>query len=84
MLGGDGANAVPKQELDRVLTQYHHGVTMRKEVAMMVRYTIRMSDELHEKIRWLAYQERRSQHEIMLEALERALKDVKVPEEGLK
>ena len=47
----------------------------------MVRYTIRMSDELHEKIRWLAYQEHRSQHDIMLEILEQALKGVKVPEE---
>ena len=54
---------------------------MRAEVTDMVRYTIRMSDELHEKIRWLAYQEHRSQHDIMLEILEQALKGVKVPEE---
>ena len=48
----------------------------------MVRYTIRMPDELHEKIRWLAYRERRSQHEIMLEVLEKALADIVVPEEA--
>ncbi len=47
----------------------------------MVRYTIRMPDELHEKLRWLAYKERRSQHDIMLEVLEKALAEVKVPEE---
>ncbi|HUV04777.1 MAG TPA: ribbon-helix-helix protein, CopG family [Armatimonadota bacterium] len=48
----------------------------------MVRYTIRMPDKLHEKIRRLAYQERRSQHEIMLEVLEKALAKVEVPEEA--
>jgi len=55
---------------------------MRPGVASMVRYTIRMPDELHEKIRWLAYRERRSQHEIMLEVLEKALADIVVPEEA--
>lgn len=46
----------------------------------MVRYTIRMSDELHEKLRWRAYKEHRSQHDIMLEILEKALVNVKLPE----
>ena len=50
----------------------------------MVRLTIRMPDELHEKLRWLSSQERRSQQVILLEALERALADVKVPKEERK
>lgn len=50
----------------------------------MVRLTIRLTEELHEKLRWLAFQSRRSQHEIMLEAIEAAVKDVKVPEETRK
>jgi predicted transcriptional regulator len=48
----------------------------------MVRYTVRMSDELHSKLHWLAFTERRSQHEIMLEALEEKLKGVKLPKEA--
>ena len=47
----------------------------------MKRITLRVSDELHEKVRWLAYSQRRSQHEIMLEILEDALKKVKVGRE---
>ena len=38
--------------------------------------------ELHEKLRWLAFKERRSQHAIMLEALEKALQGVKLPKLG--
>jgi predicted transcriptional regulator len=48
----------------------------------MVRITIRTPDELHEKLRWLAFAERRSQHSIILEVLEKALRDVKVPKEA--
>jgi len=47
----------------------------------MVRLTLRISDELHEKLRWLAYKERRSQHSILVELLERGLAKVKVPKE---
>jgi predicted transcriptional regulator len=47
----------------------------------MVRLTLRLSDELHEKLRWLAFKERRSQHAIVLELLERALEPVEVPKE---
>ena len=50
----------------------------------MVRYTIRMSDELHEKIRWLAYKEHRSQHDIMLKILEQGLANVELPKEERK
>ena len=46
----------------------------------MVRVTIRMPEELHEKLRWLAYRQRRSQHSILLAILKKALKDVRVPE----
>jgi predicted transcriptional regulator len=47
----------------------------------MTRLTIRISDELHEKLRWLAYTERRSQQVILLELLEKALAKVKLPKE---
>jgi predicted DNA-binding protein len=50
----------------------------------MKRITLRVSDELHEKIRWLSYSQRRSQHEIVLEILEEALKRVKAGQEGRK
>ena len=48
----------------------------------MVRLTIRMSDELHEKLRWVSYKKRRSQQELLIEILEQALADVVVPEEA--
>jgi len=48
----------------------------------MVQLTLRLPDELHEKLRWLAYKERRSQQVIMLEILEKALAKVDVPEEA--
>jgi len=47
----------------------------------MVKLTLRISDELHEKIRWLSYQQKRSQHAIVLEAVEKALAKVEVPKE---
>jgi len=47
----------------------------------MVRLTIRIPDELHEKLRWLSYRERRSQQILLQEILEKALADVKLPEE---
>jgi predicted DNA-binding protein len=50
----------------------------------MVRLTIRIPDELHEKLRWLAYTERRSQQVLLQEILGKALEKVKVPKEGRK
>ena len=50
----------------------------------MVRLTIRMPDELHERLRWLAYKERRSQQTIVLELLQKGLARVEVPKEGRK
>ena len=47
----------------------------------MVRLTLRLPDDLHEKLRWLAFKERRSQHAIVLELLEKALAKVEVPKE---
>ncbi len=47
----------------------------------MIRFSLRLPDELHEKVRWLSYSQRRSQHEIVLEVLEKALEEVKVPKE---
>ena len=47
----------------------------------MVRLTMRLPDDLHEKLRWLAFRERRSQHAIVLELLQKALEKVEVPEE---
>jgi predicted DNA-binding protein len=50
----------------------------------MVRLTIRIPDELHEKLRWLAYTERRSQQVLLQEILEKALAKVQPPKEGRK
>lgn len=50
----------------------------------MVRLTIRIPDELHEKLRWYSFKERRSQQVFLLEIIEKALADVKVPEEESK
>ncbi len=47
----------------------------------MVRFTLRMPEDLHEKLRWLAYKERKSQQVVLMEIIEKALKDVQVPEE---
>ena len=47
----------------------------------MVRLTIRIPDEMHEKLRWLCFTERRSQQILLVEILEKALKDVEVPKE---
>jgi plasmid stability protein len=46
--------------------------------------TLRLPDELHEKLRWQAFKDHRSQHSIVMELLEKALKQVKVPKEGKK
>ena len=48
----------------------------------MVRVTIRMADDLHEKLRWLAFKERRSQHAIIIELLEKGLEHVEAPKEA--
>ena len=50
----------------------------------MVRLTIRVPDEVHEKLRWLSYTERRSQQELVLDMLEKALAKVTVPKEALR
>jgi predicted DNA-binding protein len=47
----------------------------------MRRITLRIPDEIYEKLRWLSYRDRQSQHAIIMEILEKALNDVKVPEE---
>lgn len=48
----------------------------------MTRLTIRISDELHEKLRWLSFVERKSQQVLLEEMLEKALASVVVPEEA--
>ena len=47
----------------------------------MRQLTLRLPDELHEKLRWLSYQQRRSQHAILLEIIEKALAKVEAPKE---
>ena len=49
------------------------------EVIAVVRLTIRISEELHEKLRWLTYKERRSQQVLLEEIIEKALKKIEVP-----
>jgi predicted transcriptional regulator len=48
----------------------------------MAKLTLQVSDELHEKLRWLAYKERKSQHAILIDIVEKALAKVEVPKEG--
>ena len=48
----------------------------------MVRMSLRLPDEVSEKLRWIAYKKRCSQHSIVLDLLERELKKIKVPKEG--
>jgi predicted DNA-binding protein len=48
----------------------------------MPRLTLRLTDELHEKLRWLSYTKRVSQHSIVLELLEKRLQKVEVPDEA--
>jgi len=56
--------------------------TMDMEVVLpMVRLSLRVSEELHEKLRWLAYKQRRSQHAIVLELIEKHVAKVQVPKE---
>ena len=43
--------------------------------------TIRLNDDIHQKLRWLSYRDQVSQHAIILRILEEALKDVSVPKE---
>lgn len=47
----------------------------------MPKLTLRLSDELHDKLRWLSYKEKCSQHAILLRILEKALARVEVPKE---
>jgi hypothetical protein len=47
----------------------------------MKRVSIRLPDELYEKLRWLAYTERCSQHSIILGLLEKGMKAVHPPKE---
>ena len=56
-------------------------VLYHREVAIMVALTLRLPDELHEKLRWLAFKERRSQHAILLKLVEQRLSRVEVPTE---
>jgi len=48
----------------------------------MVRVSIRMPDEMHEKLRWLAFKRRVSQHSVVLEILDKGLQRVEVPREA--
>ena len=50
----------------------------------MVRLTIRITDEMHERLRWLSYKERRSQQVILEEIIGKALAKVEVPKEATK
>jgi predicted DNA-binding protein len=47
----------------------------------MPKLTLVVSEELHEKLRWLSYKQRRSQQMILLEIVEKALAKVAVPKE---
>lgn len=63
--------------------KWYYDTYMKRETAT-VSTVIRIPAELHEKLRWLAYQERRSQHSIIMEIMEKALRPVQVPQEDKK
>ena len=42
---------------------------------------LRLPDDLRDKIRWLAYRDKRTQTAIVIEILQQGLKNVKVPKE---
>ena len=48
----------------------------------MAKLTIAVSEKLHEKLRWRAYKEHRSQHAILLEIVEKEMEKVEVPKEA--
>jgi len=50
----------------------------------MVSLSLRLPEELHEKLRWVAFKERRSQHAVVMELLQKALAKVEVPKEARK
>ena len=50
----------------------------------MVSLSLRLPDELHEKLRWLEFKERRSQHAVVMELLQKALAKGEVPKEARK
>ena len=50
----------------------------------MVRMTLRLPEERHDKLRWVAFKERRSQHSIVLELIERHLAKVEAPKDETK
>jgi predicted transcriptional regulator len=47
----------------------------------MPKLTLRVPEELHRKLRWLAFEKHKSQQAILLELVEKALSKVQVPEE---
>jgi len=63
--------------------KWYYDTYMKRETTT-VSTVIRIPAELHEKLRWLAFQERRSQHSIIMEIMEKALRSVQVPEEDKK
>jgi len=48
----------------------------------MVKMTLFLPEELHEKLRWRSYKEKRSQQQILLEIVTKALAKVEVPKEA--
>ncbi len=47
----------------------------------MAKWILNLPEELHEKLRWLAFKHRRSQKEIVIEILERSLEHIQPPKE---
>ena len=48
----------------------------------MVKLTLFLPEDLHEKLRWLSYKQRRSQQQILQEIVQKALEKVEVPKEA--
>jgi hypothetical protein len=75
------AALIPPSSQKCVLTYLRDSGTLPIEVRVMPKLTLFVSEELHEKLRWLSYKQHRSQQAILLEMVEKALAKVEVPKE---
>jgi predicted transcriptional regulator len=48
----------------------------------MASTVIKIPDDIHAKLRWVAYKEQRSQQKIIIDLLRKGLEDVEIPDEA--
>ena len=66
---------------DELIKYYNISMRTDKKDEATVNTVIRIPVELHKKLRWAAFRDRRSQHSIIMEILEKGLQKVEVPKE---